>query len=410
MQSSILTGSTPQVHGIVGNGWYEREQAEVRFWKQSNALVRGDKVWEQWKGNPSFSCANMFWWFNMHSSADWSCTPRPCYPADGRKIPDIYTQPASWREELKADLGEFPLFRFWGPATDISSSAWIAKATIKVMKEKFPTLCLCYLPHLDYVLQKQGPDGRDVSHHVEELLGWIDRLQAEANQLGYKTLILSEYGIEKVHTAFAPNRLLRQNGFLSLRNELDRELLDCGASRAFAVVDHQIAHVYVKEISDADQLSQLFLACPEVDKLWIGDARAEIHLNHERAGDIILRAAKGCWFSYPWWMSPEKAPDFARTVDIHRKPGYDPAELFIDPDIAWPRLKVALHLLKQKLGLRSLLEVIPLDASLVQGSHGRTDLSERDGPILLSGNIDFPDQPALNCREVHQLLLNLINR
>src|SRR5438552_14585380 len=136
-QSTYLTGAPPSSHGIVGNGWYNRELAEVQFWKQSNYLVRGGKLWEELRERDAkFTCAKLFWWYNMYSTADYSITPRPMYPADGRKVFDIYTWPYSIRDEIKQDLGEFPFATFWGPAAGVrtpqgapeAASRWIAES------------------------------------------------------------------------------------------------------------------------------------------------------------------------------------------------------------------------------------------------------------------------------------------
>ena len=150
VQSTFVTGGLPREHGIVANGWYFRDLAEVRLWRQSNRLVQGEKLWDAARSrDPAFTCAKLFWWYNMYSSADIAVTPRPMYPADGRKLPDIYTYPADLRGELQGALGQFPLFRFWGPAADIVSSRWIGKAALHVFEKLHPTLTLVYLPHLD---------------------------------------------------------------------------------------------------------------------------------------------------------------------------------------------------------------------------------------------------------------------
>ncbi|MGV3653289.1 MAG: alkaline phosphatase family protein, partial [Noviherbaspirillum sp.] len=158
VQSTLLTGALPREHGIVGNGWYFRELSEIMFWRQSNALVGGEKIWDAARRmDPAFSCAQLFWWYNMYASVDAAVTPRPMYPADGRKIPDIHTRPDGLREELQGALGDFPLFKFWGPAADISSTRWIARSALRIFNQDQPTLTLVYLPHLDYNLQRLGP-------------------------------------------------------------------------------------------------------------------------------------------------------------------------------------------------------------------------------------------------------------
>ena len=123
VQSTLVTGLMPSEHGIVANGWYFRDMAEVLLWRQPNYLVQGEKIWEAGKRlNPEFTCAKMFWWYNMYSNADYSVTPRPNYLADGRKIPDCYSHPAGLRDTLQKELGMFPLFNFWGPKTSIKCS------------------------------------------------------------------------------------------------------------------------------------------------------------------------------------------------------------------------------------------------------------------------------------------------
>ena len=260
VQSTLLTGLAPAGHGAVANGWYFRDQAEVWLWRQSNRLIAGEKVWEAGKRrDPAFTCANMFWWYNMYSSVDFSATPRPMYPADGRKIPDHYADPPELRDELNARLGDFPLFTFWGPATNVSSSQWITEATLYVRKTRRPTLTLCYLPHLDYGLQKWGPDPADARlrqdlREVDELAG---RLIEAANRDGDKVIIVSEYGIVPVEGAVHINRALRQAGLLRFRMEMGREVIDPGASRAFALADHQLAHIYLQHGADPGSVKSL---------------------------------------------------------------------------------------------------------------------------------------------------------
>lgn len=403
-QSSILTGATPAEHGIVGNGWYDRESAEVRFWKQSNHIVRGDKLWDKLRReNPAFTCAKLFWWYNMYSNADYSITPRPLYPADGRKVFDVHTWPMGMREELKRDLGAFPFPSFWGPAAGIASSEWIAASAKWVDKHKEPTLSLVYLPHLDYCLQKDGPD----SPVVREELGKIDRVAGDLiryyEMRGIRVLALSEYGISAVRRPVHPNRLFRARGWLSLKNELGRETLDCGGCRVFAVADHQVAHVYVNDRSIMAEVRELLENTPGVDEVRVpretwGDA-----IGAERAGDLVAVAAPDSWFTYYFWDDDALAPDYARTVDIHRKPGYDPCELFIDPAIRMPKLAVAKFLLKKKLGLRGLLEVVPLDAGLVRGSHGRDRVEPGERPVLLGH-----DGPVADAGDVHRAILDAV--
>ena len=407
VQSTYLTGLLPAEHGIVGNGWYFRDLSEVWFWRQSNRLVAGEKVWETArKRNPAFTCAQLFWWYNMYSSADLSVTPRPCYPADGRKIPDIYTQPTELRTELNGRLGPFPLFRFWGPATDLSSSRWIADCALQVSRSRRPTLSLVYLPHLDYDLQRLGPEHPAIPKAVAEVDALCGELLAHAREEGMAVIVLSEYGIGPVAGSVAINRILRQAGWLALREELGRELLDPGASSAFAVADHQIAHVYVREAERVGEVARLLRAQPGIERVLVGAEKANAGLDHPHAGELVAVAAADRWFSYGWWLDEAHAPDYARTVDIHRKPGYDPVELFLDRRLRWPKLAIALRLGLRKLGFRALMDVISLDENLVRGSHGRPPDDPAQGPLLISSEPDLlPEDTIIPATSVKALML-----
>ncbi|HYU17681.1 MAG TPA: nucleotide pyrophosphatase/phosphodiesterase family protein [Chloroflexota bacterium] len=405
-QATYLTGAHPEAHGIVGNGWYFRDECEVRFWRQSNKLVQQPKIWERARSlEPSFTCANLFWWFNMYSSADYSVTPRPMYPADGRKLPDVYTQPAELRPGLQAALGQFPLFNFWGPATSIRASRWIADAALWVDRQHDPTLTLIYLPHLDYCLQRLGPGHPEVAadlRQIDAVCGdLIDHYQARDCQI----IVLSEYGIGPVSRAVHLNRRLRESGLLAVRDELGRELLDPGASAAFAVADHQVAHVYV---NDPDRLSQARAVLEDTAGVALvldAGARRAHHLDHPRCGELVAVAEPDAWFTYYYWLDDNRAPDFARTVDIHRKPGYDPVELFVDPSLRFPKLKVGSTLLQQRLGFRTLLDVVPLDASLVRGSHGRVPDEAAEMPIFVTQSTDLLDESDIQATDVCELIL-----
>jgi predicted AlkP superfamily pyrophosphatase or phosphodiesterase len=386
-QSSMLTGRPVAEHGIAANGWYDRESAEVRFWKQSNHLVRGEKVWDRLRREiPGFTCAKLFWWYNMYSSADYTMTPRPLYPADGRKVFDIHTQPMGLREEVKAELGDFPFPAFWGPAAGIASSEWIANAAKWTERKFSPTLNLVYLPHLDYSLQKVGPNDPSIPGEVAAIDRVVADLTREYESRGVRVLIVSEYGISPVSKPVHLNRIFREKGWLSIKDELGRETLDAGGSKVFAVADHQIAHIYVEDRRLLGEVRGLLEKLDGVEEVRDGSVCGD------RAGDLIAVAKPDAWFTYYYWNDDAKAPDFARTIDIHRKPGYDPAELFIDPSIACPKLKIAKFLLKKKLGFRGLLEIIPLDATLVKGSHGRDDVPEEERPVWIGS--DFPVNSA----------------
>jgi predicted AlkP superfamily pyrophosphatase or phosphodiesterase len=409
-QSNYLTGLPPREHGIVGNGWYDREYSEVWFWRQSNRLVRGRKLWEELREtNPDFTCAKIFWWFNMYSTADWSITPRPMYPADGRKIFDIYTRPASVREEIKKDLGEFPFFNFWGPKAGIQSSKWIA-ASARWIEEKFaPTLSLVYLPHLDYNLQRLGPADPAIADDLRAIDEVAGDLIAYYSRRDVQVLLLSEYGISEVDRPIHLNRVFRAQGWIAIREELGLELLDCGASRAFAVADHQVAHIYVNDPSIKSEVRALIERQEGIAEVLDGAGKVARRIDHTRAGDLVVVAESGSWFTYYYWNDDRVAPDFARCVDIHRKPGYDPVELFIDPALRLPALKVAAFFSKKRLGIRALLDVIPLDASLVKGSHGRVPDDRTEWPVLIGRTARPPVTSELDSCDVYRTLIDAVS-
>jgi predicted AlkP superfamily pyrophosphatase or phosphodiesterase len=406
VQATFTTGLPPREHGCVGNGWYFRELSEVSFWRQSNHLVTGERIWDAArKDGDGFTCAKLFWWFNMYSSADFSVTPRPIYLADGLKIPDLYTHPSELGAELTARLGPFPLFDFWGPGAGLRSSQWIARCARHVFERCRPTLTLVYLPHLDYDLQRYGPEDprsrralRDIDAQCAELVEYFQRE-------GARVVILSEYGISPVSGAVHINRVLRQEKLLAVRIEQGLEKLDAGASDAFAVADHQIAHVYVRRREQVPEVKRLLESVSGIDTVLDDDAKRACGLDHPRSGELVALAASDRWFTYYYWLDDAVAPEFARTVDIHRKPGYDPVELFVDPALRFPRVKVARTLLRKALGFRYLMDVIPLDASLVKGSHGRLPDRADDRPVVMSTEPTLLPQGELEATEIKPLIL-----
>jgi predicted AlkP superfamily pyrophosphatase or phosphodiesterase len=413
-QATMLTGRLPCDHGIVGNGWYFRDLAEVMLWRQSNALVgcEQEKLWHvgRRRFGSGFTVAKMFWWYNMHAAVDQAVTPRPIYPADGRKIPSLYTDPPALKGELQGQLGRFPLFNFWGPTADIRSSQWIAAATRRVMETHRPTVTLCYLPHLDYDLQRFGPDSPEAVRACAEIDAVAGELAEWAAGSGRTVAIVSEYGITPVTAGVDINRVLRQAGFLRVQEvDLGWELLDAGASAAFAVADHQLAHVYVKQPERIPEVRASLETTPGIAEVLDREAQAAHGLDHPRSGDLVTVAAADRWFTYYYWLDDARMPDFARTVDIHRKPGYDPVELFVDPSLALPRLRIALTLAKKMLGFRYLMNVIGTDASIVRGSHGRLPDRSVDGPVFLCTD-GTARRDSLALTDVRETLLDLVAR
>lgn len=404
-QSTYLTGKTPNEHGIVGNGWYFKDECEVKFWRQSNKLVKSEKLWDELKKEDEhFTCANHFWWYNMYSNVDYSLTPRPNYLADGRKIPDVYSYPPELRDTLQNELGTFPLFQFWGPKTSIKSSKWIADAAIRTDEMHNPTLSLVYLPHLDYNLQRHGLNFDKIKKDLKEIDGVVEQLVSHFQKRNARIVLLSEYGITDVNNPIHLNRILRSKGYIAIREERGLELLDAGQSKAFAVADHQIAHIYLNDPSVKLEVKALLESVSGVERVLMGEELEKAKLNHERSGDLVVVADADSWFTYYFWLDDAKAPDYARMVDIHKKPGYDPVEMLTDPKDKLVMAKVVAMLLKKKMGFRTVMNIIPLDATLVKGSHGRIPEDKADFPILITDQVNSSFNDDIEATDVYSIL------
>ncbi|MFJ6797948.1 nucleotide pyrophosphatase/phosphodiesterase family protein [Streptomyces sp. NPDC091268] len=406
-QATFLTGALPAEHGIVGNGWYFRDLGEVLLWRQHNALVGGDKIWDAARrSHPGYTVANICWWYAMGADTDITVTPRPVYYSDGRKEPDCYTRPARLHDELTTRLGTFPLFHYWGPGADLVSSQWIIDATRYVLDTSAPDLALCYLPHLDYDLQRFGPDDPRAHRAAADLDRALAPLLDDARRAGRTVVVLSEYGITPVSRPVDINRALRRAGLLEVHVQDGMEYLDPAASRAFAVADHQIAHVYVARPEDLDAVRRALEDLPGLGELLDERGKKEHGLDHPRSGELVAVAEPDAWFTYYYWLDDARAPDFARQVEIHRKPGYDPAELFMDPEDPYVKVKAARALARKKLGMRYRMAVVPLDPSPVRGSHGRLPADEADSPVLICSEPHGVAGP-LEATGVKPLLLRL---
>lgn len=405
VQATYLTGKLPSEHGIVANGWYFRDLNEVWLWRQSNRLIQSPKIWDMAREkNSAFTCSNTFWWYAMATGADYTLTPRPLYCADGSKYPDCYTYPLEWREEFSRELGTFPLFQFWGPATTIKSSQWIADAAIKVEEKVSPTLQLIYLPHLDYCLQRLGPQG-DISKDLREIDNVVGGLLNYFEQRNCRVIVLSEYGILAVDNPVHPNRILRDAKLLAIKEDLGREYLDTATSTAFAVADHQIAHVYIQQPELIPSIKALFEKQPGIARVLDDTGKREMGLDHERSGELILLAEPNAWFTYYYWQDDKRAPDFAGSVDIHKKPGYDPCELFVDPKLRFPMVKIIGKVLRKKLGFRYVMDVISMEPKQVKGSHGLAVDHPDATPIFMTTHAQLLPTNAIAATDVCDLIL-----
>ncbi|KAI9179464.1 hypothetical protein H9P43_004792 [Blastocladiella emersonii ATCC 22665] len=429
-QTTYLTGVGVGEHGVTGNNLYDRLYGEHRNWHQSAGLVRSPRLFQRVKeADPRATTFSNCWWFPMGDRfLDYAITPRPQYLADGGKAADIWTKPESLRHSLQSPparggLGTFPLHKFWGPGASIASTQWIVDATIRVDRQYDPTFSVVYLPHLDYTLQKVGPDPRHpaVLADLRAVDAEVARLVAHYETTNPETriIILSEYGIQPVSRPVHINRVLREAGFVGVRAENGGETLDPYASRAFAIPDHQVAHVYVNDQSADPPLGngnvsaghaaaveaarEVLLAVPgvaqvlrrdlgEVDRYYdpsSGRVRTSDHhfcgKTESRTGDLVVVADHDAWFTYYYWTSPDAAPDFAYTINIHRKPGYDPVEMFYaftSPVLGFTYL-VFKALLVYALRIRTIVDGTRFDAHRIGGSHGATrGLDRRYWPVL----------------------------
>ena len=410
-QATLLTGKLPNEHGIVANGWLYRDTNEVRFWQQSNRLIQAEPLYATARTRArdrgqEFKSAKLFWWFNQGAAVDLSVTPKPHYAVDGNKTFGITGEPPDLSTHLERELGPFPFPQFWGPMAGATSTQWIARAAAYTLKHRKPDLTLVYLPHLDYDPQRFGPTGTDMPRCVKELDDACEPLLDSARELGANVWVVSEYGHCDVTLPIYPNRALRQAGLLEVRKGPFGEQVDLYGSRAVAVCDHQMAHVYVRNPEDGPRVRYVLAALPGVARTLVGEERAEIHLDHDRSGEIILLSEPDRWFAYPFWLDDRAAPDYARAVAIHHKPGFDPCELFFDPRLRFPKLHAARRLFQKKLGFRMTLDVVPLDASIVRGSHGLAAADPLDRPILIGHGPRPGDRVALTA--VRDLLLEAL--
>lgn len=351
-QAAFRTASAAAVHDMPGNGYLDRTLRRVFFWEQSAALVRGVRIWDAARSSGR-RVALLFWQQSLGESTDVVLSPKPIHKHHGGMIQDCYSQPEDLYERLCRKIGRpFDLMRYWGPLASLKSSEWIAEATMATMEDASLELDIVfsYLPHLDYDLQRFGPESAQAVRAAQAIASLMDRLREFAERRGWQWVFWGDYAMESVRRgAVFPQRALREAGLFQVRRVRGRAYPDLYASRAVAVTDHQIAHVYVGDTA-ALEAARNILGCTEGVAQCLGreEQRAQ-GVDAPRGGDLMLVAEPGRWFAYPWWTERCEEPDYASHVDIHNKPGYDPCELFF----GWPP------------------GAISRDTSRVRGTHGR---------------------------------------
>lgn len=337
---------------MVSNGLFFRDLKKVMFWEQSASLVEGERIWKSYRKQGG-RVGMMFWQHSLGEEVDLVLSPAPIHKHGGGMIQACYCEPADLYTRLLRNLNgrSFNLMHYWGPLASHRSSDWIVDATLNVMEmEDGPGLLLSYVPHLDYDLQRYGPASQAAGVAFQKLLGYLDKIETHSRAHGYDYIVYGDYGIEQVtKPAIFPNRRLREAGLFATRSVGGMSYPDFFSSGAFAVADHQVAHIY-GERSAADETREALTGLAGVAKILDRAEQKSLGLDHPRGGELVLIAEQGTWFAYPWWESNESPPDFASHVDIHNKPGYDPCELFF----GWPPLSVS------------------TDVARVLGSHGRS--------------------------------------
>jgi len=367
VQASILSGKYPSEHGIISNGLYDRSTYNVSFWEQSSSLVQSQRIWDTVRKSNTNKTAVLFWQNTMHANSDIVVTPRPIH-LDDKMVMWCYSKPVGYYEKLKDKFGEFNLASYWGPLASTKSSEWIVNAAEYTLENERPNFLFVYIPHVDYSAQRFGKGTAQVRDDLKKADELVGRIVQKTIDLGIREetqfIILSEYAFNDVTDAVPINLVLRDADLLSVRNIQEKEYLDLEYSKAFAMVDHQVAHIYIKKGYERETRN-ILENISGVDTILDSTDKKELAINHERSGELIAISARDRWFSYYWWHDEHMAPDFARKVDIHRKPGYDPVELFFDPNT----------------------KSIPLDPTLVKGSHGRPpDLQTGEGLALYASN------------------------
>jgi Type I phosphodiesterase / nucleotide pyrophosphatase len=394
VQVNMTTGKPPAHHGVVANGFYWRDKRQVEMWTAWNDVIESPQIWDILaQHDPEIRSAVWFPMLAKGAEAEWVCTPAPIHNPDGSESLWCYTRPQQLYGELRDALGHFPLQHFWGPLANIKSTAWIADSAIYLARRERPNFFYIYLPHLDYAAQKHGPDSPEALQALTDLDGVLGRLIAGFGEAygGLSSrkdeplwLVVSEYAIGSVSHVVYPNRLLREAGLLTVRETDEGEQLDFAASKAWAMVDHQFSHVFVNGgAAEIARVKDVFTGGDGIDEVLGGDELAKYDLNHERSGEVVLISTPASWQAYYWWLDDARAPRFARTVDIHRKPGYDPVELHFD----------------------FATKSIPLDAARVKGSHGAPARDEWQHGVMLTSQPGVLEGPPMADTDVFDLVL-----
>jgi predicted AlkP superfamily pyrophosphatase or phosphodiesterase len=391
--ASLIHGAPPSAHGMIGNCLYSREYAKWFNWNRSSHLLAGTPLWEAARArDPSVRTANLF----MRNCADSSCeirvTERPVYWISGHKQFDFFAEPRPLHAELVQRFGPLPFQNFWGPFADIRSTHWIIGAAMHVMERSSPEIVLVYPPFLDYDGARFGPSSPRVAAALSALDAALVPLLSAARAQDRDVLIVSDYGFEDVDQPVHLNRVLRRAGFLNVEQAPNGDRVDAGTSRAFAVCDNQVAHVYVARSEDIGPVRALLEATPGVQDVLDSRAQAELGVAHPRSSELIATSSARAWFSYAYWFEPERMPDFADCVAVFDKIGTDTCELFLKPGVAG-KLHAAKRLAQLKLGLKVPFDIVDINESRVRGARRIARDDPQRGAVAISSWDLSPPQP-----------------
>jgi hypothetical protein len=329
-QAAARTGLPPAAHGMVANGFFDPVLRRPAFWEQSSALVGGPRVWDGFRARGG-TVGLAFLQQSLGEQVDWLVSPAPIHTHGGGMMMGCYSKPAALAARLAAAARRpFRLSRYWGPLASVKSSDWIADAVAGALAAPdAPDLLFTYLPGLDYDLQRFGPGHPKSAAALASVRAELERLFAAARANGYEAVAFGDYAITPVtHGPVFPNRALREAGLFKVRGMRGMAYPDFYQSRAFALADHQVALVTCFDPAAVPETAAVLGALDGVARVLDKAGQAALGVDHPRTGDLLLVAAPGAWFAYPWWTAPREAPDYAAHVDIHNKPGYDPCELF----------------------------------------------------------------------------------
>ena len=380
--ATMITGLSPRDHGVVANGWYDPRYAKIMNWNRSDHVVSGEKLWEAARRrDPQVRSANLFWRFCTHATCDLTLTERPTYFANGRKGADVYSSDPDFKSQVVAKHGAFPFFHFWGPKAGMPSSAWISEVARGLIQAQEHQLILCYAPGLDYEGQRFGPKSNQAREALRRGDALFGALIKDAQEAGYDVAVVSDYGFTEVHRPIFLNRVLRRAGMLTVEPAVNGELLEPGASRAFAVSDNQAAHIYIRDPNDVEIVARLLSEVDGVSEVL--DASASEALGHSRSGRLLAIAEPDAWFAYPYWLDDDQAPDFARCVDIFNKPGFDPCEMFLREGLGGV-LHAAKRFAQLKLGIRAPFDVISTRYDRVRGARNIRPQTPEEGATLIT--------------------------